>query len=386
MARLTRHQRNSQRGAALIMVVGLMAIMGALLVGIQYEVGRTLAYVKDVKIRNGAQKMAEVGLAAAMILLRYDFEEDQRNNSKQDYYFRIDESDPMAALVGMQNAQELWSLFTPGGMSPLAALGLDTTMLPIGNGAIEVTIEDESGKWNVHRMFTRQGMKFVDPEVNAALNGIYYILGDHDAARGIVAALIDWMDLDDAIVDARGAEKFYYQDQTPPYEPRNGPFQDLEELRAVAGVNEEVYAALLSGITVWPNDLRVNKDYKININTATPEALAFLHKDMGDDLIQKIIDDTEEGHFTKLSDLQSLLPEELWDPKEESQKGHGVFERGIATVQSRAFKIRATGYTTDGHATLEAVLDRDLTKGTMRVLSRRWRVLPEVKPVVTATY
>jgi DNA uptake protein ComE-like DNA-binding protein len=52
-----------------------------------------------------------------------------------------------------------------------------------------------------------------------------------DAAAGIV----DWRDNDNAVTPG-GAEAEYYSSLSPPYLPRNGPFQSLRELLMVRGI------------------------------------------------------------------------------------------------------------------------------------------------------
>lgn len=56
----------------------------------------------------------------------------------------------------------------------------------------------------------------------------------------VIDAVLDWRDEDDSL-RPNGAEDDHYQSLQPPYAPRNGPFQSLEELLLVRGVTEEMF-------------------------------------------------------------------------------------------------------------------------------------------------
>jgi hypothetical protein len=63
-------------------------------------------------------------------------------------------------------------------------------------------------------------------------------------------AILDWLDPDDTPRD-NGAESDYYGSLTPPYAPRNGPIQSMEELLLVRGVTPQ----LLFGLDAAPMGL-----------------------------------------------------------------------------------------------------------------------------------
>ena len=56
----------------------------------------------------------------------------------------------------------------------------------------------------------------------------------------VIDAVLDWRDEDDSL-RPNGAEDEYYQSLEPPYTPRNGPFQSIEEILLVRGVTEEMF-------------------------------------------------------------------------------------------------------------------------------------------------
>ena len=80
---------------------------------------------------------------------------------------------------------------------------------------------------------------------------------DEDQQAKLVGAIIDWRDPDD-LLSIEGAEKKEYQDAGLLYQPRNKPFQTVEELQMVLGMDERVYNWLEPIITVYSGQAQVN--------------------------------------------------------------------------------------------------------------------------------
>lgn len=92
---------------------------------------------------------------------------------------------------------------------------------------------------------------------------------DEEAQTRLVNAILDWRDADD-LVHIEGAEKEEYQDAGLSYSPRNKPFQSIEELQLVLGMNEQVSKWLESLVTVYSGQP------KIDLNQAAKEVLQTL--------------------------------------------------------------------------------------------------------------
>ena len=67
---------------------------------------------------------------------------------------------------------------------------------------------------------------------------------EEDQQAKIIGAILDWRDQDD-LLNIDGAEKNEYRKANLKYAPRNKPFQTLEELQMVLGMNERLYKWLL---------------------------------------------------------------------------------------------------------------------------------------------
>jgi general secretion pathway protein K len=73
----------------------------------------------------------------------------------------------------------------------------------------------------------------------------------------LIGAIQDWRDPDD-LLNINGAEKKEYKDAGLKYQPRNKPFQILEELQMVLGIDEQVYNWLEPLVTVHSGQPQVN--------------------------------------------------------------------------------------------------------------------------------
>jgi general secretion pathway protein K len=83
----------------------------------------------------------------------------------------------------------------------------------------------------------------------------------------IVEALLDWRDSDD-VSRPLGAEAAWYRARGQPL-PRNGPLDDLQELRFVRGVDSARFSALAPFLTT-------DGTGQVNLTTAPPEVLGTL--------------------------------------------------------------------------------------------------------------
>ena len=95
--------------------------------------------------------------------------------------------------------------------------------------------------------------------------------GSGASGESIAAATSDWIDTDTSPLDL-GAEDSTYSGQATPYRTANTLMTDPSELRAVAGVTPQIYAKLRP----WLCTLPIAKPSKINVNTLLPEQAPLL--------------------------------------------------------------------------------------------------------------
>lgn len=99
----------------------------------------------------------------------------------------------------------------------------------LGDGFYGFRLVDEGGKINLNR---------VDGET---LRRLLTNLGVEEPRKAIlVDSILDWRDPDD-LHRTNGAEKDYYLSLTPPYSPKNGPFDAVEDLLWIRGMTRELF-------------------------------------------------------------------------------------------------------------------------------------------------
>jgi general secretion pathway protein K len=97
----------------------------------------------------------------------------------------------------------------------------------------------------------------------------------------LVDAILDWRDEDD-LLHLEGAEKDEYKKAGLSYRPRNKPFQSIEELQLVLGMNEQVFKWFENLVTVYSGQA------KVDLTQAGKEVLQVL-PDMDAELINGYI-------------------------------------------------------------------------------------------------
>ena len=196
-------------------------------------------------------------------------------------------------------------------------------------------------------------VRFVDEEskinINTAkrdmLKDLFEIVGEADSLRsgGLADAVMDWRDEDD---DTRsdGAEDGYYSMLRPGYPCKNGPFEILEELLLVKGMDAELLRKIRDNVTVY-------SEGTVNINTASGPVLRCLGFD--EELVGKILSyrqgkkygdgagaswtfDDVEGIAACLNAVEGLSNEEI-------AQVNKIFATGIFSVASDNFMGESLG-------------------------------------------
>jgi len=104
---------------------------------------------------------------------------------------------------------------------------------------IRILIADEAGKINLNKANKEQLRQLLS-----------HILSDDKLADSLSDAIIDWRDPDD-FKGLKGAEKDQYAAAGLTYKPRNNPFESLEEMQMVIGMNADIYQKLAPMLTVY---------------------------------------------------------------------------------------------------------------------------------------
>jgi len=116
-----------------------------------------------------------------------------------------------------------------------------------GDAEIRVRLQAENGKIDINK---------ADETLLTAL------LANAPVASGkpsvnLVSAILDWRDKDD-LIHINGAESKEYLEAGLKYTPRNKPFERLDELQLVLGMDNEVFAWLAPLVTVYSGQAKVS--------------------------------------------------------------------------------------------------------------------------------
>ena len=189
---------NRQQGAALVIVMWLVALLTAL-VG-AYAASARIEYMQGRGLHDAvvAESAARAGLEYALV--------------------RVQAPDPGFAWLP-DGRPYRWSF---------------------GAAELEVRIVDESGKVDLNA-------------VDAGLLGsLFRVLGADDGrADAVAAAIVDWRDGDDLTQPMGGAEDPEYASAGLPYGAKDAPFESIAELEQVLGMDRPLFEATVRHVTVY---------------------------------------------------------------------------------------------------------------------------------------
>jgi general secretion pathway protein K len=194
-----RHSRvkSRDRGFALVLVLWVLSLLTIMAGSFALTMRRESTIVAGIKDNAGAIAAAEAGVAYAEMMLLHP---------EQNKKWRAD-----------------GNIYQVG----------------FGSTKIRLRLLSESGKIDINN-------------ANQALLQSIFAQAqlDEEKQAKLIGAILDWRDQDD-LLNMDGAEKKEYQDAGLKYQPRNKPFQSLEELQMVLGMDERLYNWLESFITVY---------------------------------------------------------------------------------------------------------------------------------------
>ena len=133
---------------------------------------------------------------------------------------------------------------------------------------IRIRVSSESGKIDLN---------MASDKLLAAM--LKSVTGDLFAEEKLFNTILDWRDADDD-VRPHGAEKKQYQEAGLGYGPSNKPFQSLEELQSILGMNNDLYQQLKPLLTVYSGQNNIND------KEASPQVLQIYESVNGNTAVQ----------------------------------------------------------------------------------------------------
>ncbi|MDQ6992717.1 MAG: type II secretion system minor pseudopilin GspK [Mariprofundus sp.] len=225
---------SKERGAALIIVLGLVALIGTWASTAAYEDMISLRRAENMQDAMRGLQGSQSVLALSVKALRQD-----------------------ALDSTTDDLEEQWAQMAPP--------------FPIDQGLVSGVIVDSNRFLNLNDLVNAQGVLQV-----AVLTRLQALFVRLELDPGLVAVLADWMDGDDLPIGASGAEDSAYYDQ--PYRVKNGRLQRWQELAMLKGFDAKVIKKLSEVATV--RVVPQGGSTPVNINTASAMVLQTLFPDM----------------------------------------------------------------------------------------------------------
>lgn len=119
-----------------------------------------------------------------------------------------------------------------------------------GDADVKITITDESGKIDLNA---------ADLDLLAGLMQAEGV--ERTAARKLAAAIMDWRDPDTLTQAEGGGEDGDYASADLPYGAKDAPFETVAEVQLVLGMTPELFAKLAPHLTVYSGQGRPNEQY-----------------------------------------------------------------------------------------------------------------------------
>ena len=228
-----------------------------------------------------------------------------------------------------------------------------TSLPPIAveGGLVDGEVNDLQGRFNVNNLVTDTG------EADQPSLEYYRLLLDRlGLDQALAAALLDWIDSDINATFPGGVEDEDYLLADPPYRAANRRLVDISELRLVQGYTADVIATLAPHVTAIPQST------KINVNTATPEVLLALHKDLEESAVEDLVEAREQQAYESVNDF--LAEDAL----------AGLQLPVEVSVQSEWFRVLTDVVVGGGRARLHSLLLREgeATQVIMRTRGRHY--------------
>lgn len=163
------------------------------------------------------------------------------------------------------------------------------------NQSMIIRIYDLSGKINLSRLKRKDLKKILIKKVGA----------ENKKVDELLDAWQDWTDSDN-LKRLNGAEKAYYNQQEPPYSPRNSALQSVNELNLIKGFQG------VFGNYNYSHSFTLFGSNKVQINpNIANKATLLLVPGIDENIANKIISSRESQEFINMASFNTLIPAEV---------------------------------------------------------------------------
>lgn len=266
--------RHSERGAALLTVLMIIAAMAVAALGVSSAVTQSTQRARSLDAQ------AQLGL----------------------YAVAAEEVAKARMTAILEPLQSRLSVDLPGYS--------EAQIIPVDGGAFTVTVRDVTNCFDVNRLAqeTQTDGDVADSSVRDAYTLLLASLLEDSFSpdvTSLMSSLQDWMD-ENSVPGSGGAEDSYYLSEVPSYRTSGRPLETLDELRAIRGYSADIYRVLQPVLCALPSSLQRTSD-ALNINTIEVSEAPLLQLAFGEALslddARALIDSRPIGGWVEVEDL-----------------------------------------------------------------------------------
>ena len=218
--------------------------------------------------------------------------------------------------------------------------------MPVERAVVAGQIVDEQGRFNLNNLMDRNQRS--EPDVKL----LRRLLALLDLPPDLADAVVDWIDEDDNLTSAAGAENAYYLGLARPYRAANKPMVLVDELYRVRGFDARAVAKLRPYVTAIRERTTLNPNTAPDVVVAA--ALGVAREQVGGLLGDRIAAPFgDKGAFMAAAGRANLIPVNDFD------------------VKSAWFSVRIRVAQADVMVGTEALVKREPQRGTTSIIWRR---------------
>jgi len=352
----TTNPRQKSRGAALILVLGILSVIGILAVQIMDTVDDLTKQQQGLKQLQQSYWYARAGEDYAAFISR-DYLYTKRLKAEQTLLsFPIEQGVLQVTLKPLQNCFNLNSFSERSGINVMNRAFVDVIDNPAISGDTGMDAEARALDENLNSTALKRRQ----------LQSLFAMLElDKDSSDYFADRLIDWLDQDNLPSGYHGAENTYYASEQPGQLTPNQHLVIADEMRDFLGDKFGQYQAVMPLLCTRPGDNKL----QININQLD-QSNAFLISAALLDKIDKqtaidIIKDRPEEGFASLA--------EFWQLPAFKDIKISVMQKNSLSVENRYFQVRSSVSYKDANYISFSVI-RINGKKQVQVISRQYGV------------
>jgi len=254
--------REKERGVALVLVLGLVALVAVWAVESASEDWISLRRAENMQLASQSMLAAESGLELGRKILKEDD-------------------------TGVDSLDEDWAQSMPS--------------FPVDGGEVTATIADANRFFNLNDLVDGNGVSQAKAVMIA--KRLFARLGLDPA---LVDALVDWMDRDSTSYGPGGAEDIAYMDKR--WRVKNAPLDNLREVLLIKGFDRDVLNKLRY-VAVARHHVGITS---VNINTAVKDVLMSLADGIPEQNVDEMIAQRKDAPWHAVAEWSLQRPYSVW--------------------------------------------------------------------------